>query len=353
MEDVVRNMDTRGQELVKRAAREKKRRLNENGLDETQQMVCDAPGIVPDVDSFLETVSPQCREECIAAFIDSTGNVATSSKVCAVCAGRIFLSELVTMSVADLEGNSLLAPHCFHSAHLLTKGSLLHNSPGCYFTDEHNRSFAYVCKPCSSQLQKKKTPIQSLANGLWIGALPLELRILTLPERILIARHFPAAYIVKLYPKKKGARSWSNAGFHSALQGNVSTYRLNTNDVAKITDDNVMPPRASILAATIGVTFVGPKNLPEKTLPGFLRVNRARVRAALVWLKANNPIYHQVSISVERLNELPIDDVPCEISSLARHCEDASLLAQENDGYVPEDNGRGSCMLKRFKLNRF
>ncbi|KAH9017120.1 hypothetical protein EDB83DRAFT_2196973, partial [Lactarius deliciosus] len=58
------------------------------------------------------------------------------------------------------------------------------------------------------------------------------------------------------------------------LCGNISTYRLNTDDVATITDAQLMPPSA-ILAATI-VTFVGPKNLPEKTMPGFLRVNRAR-----------------------------------------------------------------------------
>jgi hypothetical protein len=38
----------------------------------------------------------------------------------------------------------------------------------------------------------------------WISDVPLELRVLTLPERVLVARHFPAAYIVKLYPKKRG-----------------------------------------------------------------------------------------------------------------------------------------------------
>ena len=38
-----------------------------------------------------------------------------------------------------------------------------------------------------------------------------------------------------------------------------------------------MPPPASILAATIGVTLIGPKNLPVRTLPGFLRVNRAHI----------------------------------------------------------------------------
>lgn len=37
---------------------------------------------------------------------------------------------------------------------------------------------------------------------------------------------------------------------------------------------DIMPPMPFILAATIGVTFVGPKNLPEQTMTGFLCVNK-------------------------------------------------------------------------------
>lgn len=83
---------------------------------------------------------------------------------------------------------------------------------------------------------------------------------------------------------------------------------------------------------------MGPQNLPEKTLPGFLRVNRNRVRDALEWLKANNPIYADIVICADRLGELPTDGVPFEISSQARHLVDETLLADERDGYVPEDD---------------
>lgn len=40
-------------------------------------------------------------------------------------------------------------------------------------------------------------------------------------------------------------------------------------DIVHMTDTQTMPP-SSILAATIGVTFVGPQNLPQKTMLGFL-----------------------------------------------------------------------------------
>ncbi|KAH9045123.1 hypothetical protein EDB84DRAFT_1265854 [Lactarius hengduanensis] len=219
-------------------------------------------------------------------------------------------------------------------------------------THENGTPFGNVCGPCVRDLQKDNTPALSLANGMWIGDVPPLLnvltllgrsgravgRIVTLPERILIARYFPAAYIVKLYPKKKGARNWSSAGMQSGLRGNMSTYRLNTNNIACLTDTQIMPPSLAILATTIGVTFVGPKNLPEKTMPGFLWVNRTRVRLALEWLKFNNPIYRDIVISSDRLCELPVDGVPIEITSLAHHSEDTVLLAEETDGYVPDDN---------------
>ena len=101
--------------------------------------------------------------------------------------------------------------------------------------------------------------------------------------------------------------------------------------------DNCMPPPASILAATIGVTFVGPKNLPQKTLPGFLRVSQECVRMALEWLKENNPIYSDIYISNACLKELPIDGVPEEISSVTKYSNNTSLLVWESAGYVPEE----------------
>ena len=171
---------------------------------------------------------------------------------------------------------------------------------------------------------------------MWIGEVPLVLRLLTLPERILVARFFPAAYIVKLYPAKKGARSWPSSGFHSGIRGNVSTYRLNTEDIAEMTDSQIMPPSSTILAATIGITFIGPRNLPERTMPGFLQVNRRRVHDALLWLKENNPVYHNIIISVDRLNELPQDDVPVEISCLMKLSDNVDQFVDENNGYVPD-----------------
>ena len=58
---------------------------------------------------------------------------------------------------------------------------------------------------------------------------------------------------------------------------------------------------------------------------------------ALEWLKENNPLYINITISAERLGCLPVDGVPDEISSLAKYSDDTRLLAEETDGYVPSD----------------
>ena len=290
-------------------------------------------------DSFFETVSEECRQDRIIKFIEATGNNTTSIAVCATCASNFFIQELYEVKLSDVKDKNLLAPSKPHPAQKLTDGMLLHMTPLSNRTGVNGVVFVNVCNSCMSYLKRNKTPTMALVNGMWIGDIPLELKVLTLPEHILVARYFPAAYIVKLYPKKKGARNWSSlSGLHSALRGNVSTYRLNTDQIAHLASGHIMPPSSTVLAATIGVTFVGPRNLPQRTLPGFLRVNRTRVRVALEWLKENNPLYANISISAERLDELPIDGIPEEILSVAKYSDDTRLLEEERNGYVPGDD---------------
>lgn len=175
------------------------------------------------------------------------------------------------MPYNKLRSEKKLEPVIQHPGHSLTDRMLLHSTPNLITTNDNGEVVMCMCASCAACLRKKKMLALSLVNGLWIGDVPLVLQTLTLPERILVACHFPAAYIVKLYPKKKGACVWAEgASLHSGLQGNMSTYWLNTTDVANMTCDSTMPPPSQILAATVGITFVGPQNLPERMLPGFL-----------------------------------------------------------------------------------
>ena len=98
-------------------------------------------------------------------------------------------------------------------------------------------------------------------------------------------------------------------------------------------DSQIMPPPSTILAATIGITFVGPRNLPQKTMPGFLYINHNRVHDALYWLKHNNPIYRDIIILSSRLENLPMNEVLTEIMVMTKHSDDSAQLAEERDRY--------------------
>ncbi|KAJ6447856.1 hypothetical protein C8R47DRAFT_999680 [Mycena vitilis] len=223
-----------------------------------------------------------------------------------------------------------LIPDKPHPAHTLFGGWLLHE-------DAATQQRTYLCMQCKRKLSHDERPPLALANGMWIGQIPFELRILTLPERLLVSLYFPAAYVVKLYPKVKGARTWTKEMLNSGMKGNVSTYKLNTAQIAGIVSGNTMPPSPVILAATIGVTFVGAGNTPLRILPDFLRVRRKRVFDALLWLKRNNHLYANINISEDQLRLLPENAVPEEILANTRFSNDVAGLEREQAGYVPMD----------------
>lgn len=66
--------------------------------------------------------------------------------------------------------------------------------------------------------------------------------MLTLPERILVARYYPAGYVVKLFPKRCGASQWDESTLNSGLRGNMSSYWLNTQDVEAMVEGHLLPP---------------------------------------------------------------------------------------------------------------
>lgn len=58
---------------------------------------------------------------------------------------------------------------------------------------------------------------------------------------------------------------------------------------------------------------------------------------ALQFLKANNPLYSDIEICEDRLNNLPEDGIPEEIILTEKHSVDMEQLNKEQDGYVPVD----------------
>ncbi|KAM6498481.1 hypothetical protein JOM56_006429, partial [Amanita muscaria] len=198
-----------------------------------------------------------------------------------------------------------------------------------------------ICHTCFEKLKAEKTPPLSLANAMWIGKVPMCLSSLTLPEQILIAKFYVAAFIVKLFPKQLGSTFWDQRGMHRGLRGNISTYRLDPSQVADVVDGRTLPPPARILSVMIGITFVTPKGHVEPTMPEMFRVCRERVRAALLWLKEQNSLYADIRISDENLQALPIDGVPLELAMTAKVSNDVENVGSEHNSYVPAEEDIG------------
>ncbi|KAI5989034.1 hypothetical protein EDD15DRAFT_2171905, partial [Pisolithus albus] len=181
----------------------------------------------------------------------------------------------------------------------------------------------------------------SLANNLWLGEIPWVLKSLTFPEQLLVALAYPRVYVFKLFPKRShGVRDVS--ALQRGMRGNVTTYELSIEGISDMVKGSLMPRPPAILASLITVSFIGVGTLPKKWIHAIFRVRCPAVWRALLWLKENNPKYYgKLDISPDRLQSLPEDDVPSEISAVIRQSEDTGILDQESDGYVPIDENEG------------
>lgn len=292
---------------------------------------------------YLAPVPDEVNAAATQRYLDATSNHALAKAICCVCARKLHVTQLETMPVRSIPSPHCLKPSHPHEAHYLTQNMLLHCSA-------LNGDEGHVCLDCVRELRQARTPSLSLANNMWIGDIPPVLSILTLPERVLIARYFPAAYIVKLYPKSGGA-GFDPRHLTSGVRGNVTTYPLDVDALAAFVDGRRLPPHPRVLAATIGISFVGVKGVPEKAMRGIFSVNRQRVKAALLWLKQFNPFYAQIELDEDNLASLPEDDIPEQLRQIIKVDDNPASLDEEHAGYIPFDdddawmhNRSGRCL---------
>jgi len=282
---------------------------------------------------FLELPSDDVIRNCYRQFYEATSNSALKMVVCAVC-GRErdhHPDNVVAFHLQDIPSPSRLFPSSPHDQQTLFNGMLLEphgmsTIDGCTTVN--------VCGECLMDLRKDSPlpPRFSLANGLWVGHIPIELSSLTFPEQLLIAHLYPRVYVFKLYPKSGGGAA---AELQRGMRGNVSTYELNVSAAAEMVEGALMPRRPSVLASLIAITYIGVGPLPQRWLRSMFRVRRYHVARALEWLRTNNPTYYgEIAISPSRLSDLPEDGIPDEILSVVRHSTDVGLVDQENGGYI-------------------
>lgn len=190
-------------------------------------------------DMFLMVPSEDMIKKCVAVFIDRTSNEALSHATCAICAVDHLKTNTRGIHVEDMLNKELFQPQTAHNSHQLTDGILLENAG---VRKCERGQILTVCTGCEKDTRVGKVLKLALANGMWLGEVPMELQVLMLPEHVLTTKCLPATYMVKLFPKKKGAKTWSSLGCNTGMRGNVSSYHLNVEDIADLVDPVVMLP---------------------------------------------------------------------------------------------------------------
>ena len=286
-----------------------------------------------DPSKYLELPTKEEVQQCIRNYRESTSNEALQESVCVVCTRRRWTSDGSVHRLSAVTNLNLLrAVH--EMAHADFRDGVVLSREHVW--TEEGQEVAWFCRECLKQLEKNCKPRLSLANGLWIGPVPSQLSKLTVAERLLIALHYPRCYVYKLYPK--GVRVADPSQLQRGMTGNVTTYPFNMQEIAGMLEGALLPRTPAILPSLVAVTYVGAGKVQKKWLRKLFQVRRHVVYEALLWLRANNRVYTNLTLNEDVLSRLPLNDVPEEVLTVVRQNGDVEVAQRERAGYTADDD---------------
>ena len=153
----------------------------------------------------------------------------------------------------------------------------------------------HVCIQCESMLMKGIMPSNALANGIWIGEIPEQLKDLTFAESMLISKVRHNRCVVRV------------SSGRVKMTANVIMF---ANPVAKVY--HILPPPREDMDDVLAITFMGSAQPTEQAFqrtPLFVRRNKVAI--ALEWLKLNHVDYADLEISRENLQSIQKMVSPC------------------------------------------
>lgn len=179
---------------------------------------------------------------------------------------------------APVERTALSRPQCYNDGPIV--------AGGC----------TKICRDCKECLEQGRLPKFALANGMWVGDVPEQLKTLSYAEKMLIARSRHHKCVVRVASSGMGK-----------LQGNIICY---PNPFPKLY--SALPPHRDDIDELLAIVFTGIARPLDadviKRIPFLVRRNR--VRNALEWLRLNNCLYKDVDISESNLNSYADDAIP-------------------------------------------
>ena len=224
----------------KGAGRGGKRRSEEEHDDVTAR---NPPHVVDnhDPNHYLDLPTQAEVNSLYRDFYNATSNHAVRRVVCGVCAREWGSTDadVKLVNVKDITNPNRLKPEVPHPAHDLYDGMLLHPD-GVYVDDASMTTIVNICSGCRDELrQPSPSPLSfSLANGLWIGAVPKEIKSLTFLEQLLVAHIRTKCYVFKLWPKNARA-GLDSSTMQRAMRGTVTSYDLNVPGAYSVVSDAI------------------------------------------------------------------------------------------------------------------
>ncbi|KAI0757497.1 hypothetical protein C8Q80DRAFT_1216104 [Daedaleopsis nitida] len=190
---------------------------------------------------------------------------------CAVCGLLTPVSALKKIDEIDINMNLLLPYEPITQQMRTSSSDPITDIEGPVMLPECDN----ICDPCTTSLDVGKIPVNSLANGLWIGEVPPELTGLSWTEKMLVARVKHDMCIVKVHMSSM-----------SKMKANVV----------------ILPPSKEDMDEVMAFMYLGPNVPTEKEYRRtLLLVGHRKVMAALEWLKLNHVDYVDLDICKDNL----------------------------------------------------
>ena len=114
---------------------------------------------------------------------------------CAVCGLLTPQNQLQKLNATEFDRELLVSDYTVTRQQRRTEDDPIVEIPGPVILPNCND----ICLSCVKELQGGKMPVDSLANGLWIGDIPIELQGLSWTEKMIISRVKHNMCIVKVH----------------------------------------------------------------------------------------------------------------------------------------------------------
>ncbi|KAJ7883833.1 hypothetical protein B0H14DRAFT_3082409 [Mycena olivaceomarginata] len=184
----------------------------------------------------------------------------------------------------------------------------------------------HVCADCEARLLKNIKPLHSLANHIWVGKVPWQLKDLSYAEKMLVAKVCHNRCVIRV------------ASGRGKLSANAIMF---ANPTMKVY--NILPPTRDELSEVLAFVFLGPSKPMEEEF-------RRTPILALDWLKLNHSDYSDLEISLDNLANLPEDGIPCSVEWKQTEEGETSKVPEQlsvHDDGEEEGTTSGPCTFAR------